>query len=248
MANLTEIKAPQSASSSAARSRRLLWIAAGLAVAWFVAAEAATFFWYSSHESKLPKNQLPASGEIVLDRLKKRVEAAGGVFKEQEIGDAAMEMLKCSFGRTLIWRGPDGAPMAVTAIRWSDRSIVGGVESMHNPGVCLRAAGWEIGEKTEFGVEDYCGANAEVTQWEVSQGGQRMMAYSAVFRRFAGEIAKDQTKFWNSKRFDSVLTGRRDAPVMILLAYLPVSDFGDSSTGHDRFGQIMKDVFCPAAP
>ncbi len=226
------------------RNHRLLWIVAGLVLAWFVAAEIANFAWYASHESGLAKNRLPSTGEQIFEKLKKFVAATGGQSKEQGIGDAAMEMLKCSYGRTLIWMESANDPVGVTTIRWNDRSIVGGLESMHNPGNCLRAAGWTIGKKTEFGTEDFCGANCEVTQWEVSQGGHQMLAYSAVFRRFTGAAPKPEKSFWNNKRLQPVFSGRRDAPVLILLGYLPVES-GSIDSGHVRFQQIMHAVFCP---
>jgi hypothetical protein len=224
----------------------LLFVIAGLVLLWFLAAEVATSFWYSSQEAKLPRNRVPATGEAVMERVKQVARETSADSKEQDIGAAAMEMLKCSYGKTLMWAdAPSFA--AMTVLKWDERSVVGGVDSMHNPGNCLAAAGWIVGKRTDLGVQDYCGTSCSVIEWEVSRGELKMRAFSAVFRRFAGEDAPVATGGWNSTRLKSVFTGRRDAPLLILLAYLPEGP--NPAEVPVRFREIMRSLFCesPAA-
>ena len=229
------------------KNSRFLWGCAVVVLVWFAGAEILTSGWYHSQESKLSPNPLPASGEVVISRLEKPISDSGATYSEKEIGDAAMEMLKCSYGRTLLWTGEAG-PQAVTTLKWSDRSVVSGVESMHNPGNCLKAAGWTIGKRTDYGVEKFGSVTAEVTQWEVSRGDLQMLAYSAVFRRFADRPAATTQKIWASTRLQPVLDGRRDAPVFILLAYLPLGPTGTESEVHARFQSLMRAIFGEPAP
>jgi len=228
-------------------SRRFLWGCAVVVLAWFVGAEILTSEWYHSQESKLSPNPLPASGEVVMSRLEKTISASGVPYSEKEIGDAAMDMLKCSYGRTLLWTEETG-PMAVTTLKWPDRSVVGGVEGIHNPGACLGAAGWKIGKRTDYGVEKFGSVTAEVTQWEVSRGDLQMLAYSAVFRRFSDRPITGTQKIWAATRLQPVLDGRRDAPVFILLAYLPLGPTGTESEVHARFQSLMRAIFGEPAP
>ncbi len=229
---------------SARKKMRLPLIVASLVLAWFLAAEIAAYAWYAFHESKLPRNPVPSSGEEVLKKVDVFATKNGRDVKEREIGDAAMEMLKTSYGRTLFWSTFAGSVSAVTVLKWDERSVVGGVDAMHNPGNCLGAAGWSVGSVTPLGVQSYCGVTAEVTKWAVSQQGIDMQAYSAVFRRYADtEMPAVLPNFWNNTRLRSVLSGRRDAPVMILLAYLPVDI--DAAAGDASFRRIMRAVFCP---
>jgi hypothetical protein len=226
-----------------ARKMRLPVIVAGIVLVWFAVAEIATYAWYAAHESKLPRNPVPATGEEVLKRARAFADDNGRGADEREIGDTAMEMLKCSFGKTLLWSSYGSGMSAVTILKWDERSVVGGVDAMHNPGTCLRAAGWTVGARSSLGVQNYCGVTAEVTRWEVSQQNTQMQAYSAIFRRYV-ETTKDEAgpKLWNSTRLKSVISGRRDAPLMILLAYLPVDI--DSAASDAKFQQIMKAIFC----
>ncbi len=65
-----------------------------------------------------------------------------------------------------------------------------------------------------------------------------MLAYGVVFRRYAEVTSsEDGAGFSNESRLRSVLSGRRDAPVMMLLAYLPRESM-DS-----RFTDIMNSIF-----
>jgi hypothetical protein len=117
---------------------------------------------------------------------------------------------------------------------------------MHNPGNCLGAAGWKVGARTVLGVREYCGVTCEVTRWNVSQGGVKMQAYSTVFRRYSEAVAEQASpRFWNDTRLKSVFTGRRDAPVLILLVYLPIGR--DDAEADTRFDEIMRAVFCKSA-
>lgn len=218
--------------------RRLALLIGGAVVVWFAASEFGTRFWYASHEAKLPRNPPLPDGPTLVQRIDSFAARSSGVKpSEQEIGAAAMEMLKCSFGKMVIWPSEQG-PMAATVLRWSDRSVVGGVESMHNPGNCLKAAGWAVAERRDLGFENFRGAGAEVTGWAVSRPGLKMWAFSAVFRRFTETPKSDGATFWNSKRLESVLEGRRDAPQLIVLGYVPASTSVEDA--HARFSEILR--------
>jgi len=219
-------------------------LALGLGIAvvvWFAGGELATHFWYAFHEAKLPRNRELPDGPVLVQRIDDFAKNTGVAPKEQEIGPAAMEILKCSFGKMVIWPSEDG-PMAATVLKWSDQSTVGGVENLHNPGACLQAAGWAIGDRTEFGTENFCGAKAEVIGWDVSRSGLKMRAFSAIFRRFPMQKRSAVGTFWNNDRLESVLAGRRDAPQLIVLGYVPVTAAADDA--HARFGAILRAALC----
>ena len=236
-------KMKEVAAAAPSRRNRLLFVVAGLVLAWFAVAEVASQFWYFTHESKLPKNPVPVSGAEILRRARQFADENGSQLSERDIGSTATEMLKCSYGKTLAWFNPRGAMSALTVLKWDERSVVGGVESMHNPGNCLGAAGWTIGARTALGVENFCGVTCEVVKWDVSQSGFNMQAYSAVFRRYSEtEALSEGAQFWNNGRLRSVLSGRRDAPVLILLAYLPAGN--DSKAVDENFRQIMRSILC----
>jgi len=228
---------------STPRKYRLLTIVAVTLLAWFALAEVVSHAWYFVHESKFKRNPIPATGEELVGRIHRFAEDGGGFgISEQSIPSAAMEMLNCGYGRTLSWSNM-GSVSAVTILRWLDRSSSGGVESSHNPGTCLKAAGWTVGKSTLLGIEDYCGVTAEVTEWEVERPGIKMLAYSAVFRRFAGAPSIKRILSRNDERWGAVFAGRRDAPVLVVLAYLS-ADPSDSLAPRERFRQIMKAGFC----
>jgi hypothetical protein len=220
---------------------RLAFVLGVALVTWFAAGELFTHFWYASHEARLPKNRPLPDGAVLVKRIDDLARSSGAQPKEQEIGAAAMEILKCSFGKMVIWAGENG-PMAATVLKWSDQSTVGGVENLHNPGACLQAAGWAIGAKTEFGTEDYCGAEAEVIGWDVSRPGLKMRAFSAIFRRFPMQRRSAFGSFWNNDRLESVLAGRRDAPLLIVLGYVPITTSADDA--HVRFQQVLHAALC----
>jgi hypothetical protein len=219
-----------------------LALALGVAlVVWFGAGEIFTHFWYAFHEARLPKNRPLPDGSVLVKRIDALARSSGAQPKEQEIGPAAMEMLKCSFGKMVIWPGENG-PLAATVLKWNERSVVSGVESMHNPGNCLRAAGWQVGVRTDVGVEDYCGVSGDITCWEVSRPGIRMRAFLAVFRRFAEDKKPKVNSFWNSNRLEPVITGRRDAPRLIILGYVPAE--ASISEAHATFQSILHAALC----
>lgn len=230
------------------RFRLALGIVLTLVIAWFAAAEWATHAWYASHEARLTRNALPDDPAHVLDKLKAFVGRDGAPYRQQNVGAAAMEMLKCRFGESIYWLNETG-PAAVTILKWDDNSIVGGVEGMHNPGVCLSSAGWTIKGERSLGLLDFSGATAEVKEWNVSRGTLDMRAFSAVFRRFA-TTGVEKTDRIHSERLDAVLAGRRDAPVYVVLAYLPAS-VSDAQV-NKLFRELMDSIFAgspaPANP
>ena len=222
-------------------------IAVGVAVlAWFALAEVGTYFWYASHEAGMPLNKLPASGREMMDNLRELVKANGEVATGKDVDEMAMDTLKASFGHTLSWREIEG-PAAVTVLGWNLRNAVGGAETMHNPGKCLRAAGWQVGAHTDFGTEVICGTSCDVAQWEVSREDFRMLAFSAVIRRFADEPHKFKTSFRYENRMRSVVDGRRDAPVFIVLGYLPLASEADVPAVRARFQKILRAILCGSA-
>lgn len=231
----------RSRAAGAGAGLKLALIVAAVVVAWFALSEVATESWFAIHEAKLAKNRTIPDGPALLKRIEDYATASGAQVSERDIGSAAMEMLKCSYGRMAIWSGPEGS-MAATILRWDGSSMVSGVESMHNPSKCLGAAGWEIGARTDFGIEDYCGVSGDVTGWDVSRPGVKMRAFIAVFRRFAEDKKPKANSFWNSNRLEPVLTGRRDAPRLIVLGYVPAEASVDEA--HATFQSILHAALC----
>jgi hypothetical protein len=221
------------------RSKWILISVAGFVVIWFALAEISTEAWYYVHESKLKRNPALAEGAEIVRRLRQRAEQNGTFqIKEQDIGSAATDILKCSYGKTLTWVNDQGVA-AVTVLRWGDRSTAGGVESSHNPGGCLAAAGWTVGAQTDLGFEDYYGTTAYVTEWQVRRPDIEMLAYSAVFRRFAGAPIIERKTSRNDLRLGAVWSGRRDAPVLVILVYLP-GDPSEVAAKREQFKEIMQ--------
>jgi hypothetical protein len=229
--------------------RRLVLAALLAIVLWFGVSEAVTRWWYTTNEAKLQRNLVPESGDEVVSRLRTFAESQGALgIKVEGVGDSAIEMLKCSFGETVSWETP-GSFSAASVLKWDDRSAVGGTEVMHNPGNCLRSAGWTILDKATLGSKTFHGATAEVTSWDVEQSGMQMKAFIAVFRRF-GDLdrsERDARRYWNASRLDSVIEGRRDAPLMILLVYLPLGFADSPSVAKERFESIMNAALAPAS-
>lgn len=239
--NPMKSKPTSSASYSKGISRPVLVIA-GIVVIWFVVSEVATAWWYDTNEAKLPRNVVPEQGGEVVDRLKQLADEQGATsVKVEGVGTAAMEMLKCNFGETVSWSS-DFSFSAASVLRWSERSSVAGTEAMHNPGSCLRGAGWKILGQSDLGVMHFNGSVAEVTEWDVEQGSVRMKAFISVFRRFGNpeKDTRDRKRYWNAARLDPVIDGRRDAPLMILLVYLPMGGLDTPETTRARFMTIME--------
>jgi len=238
-----EGRAPETEKSPARRAWRWVFLVAALTILWFAAGEGLTWYWYASHEGKMAVNKVPAGGKL-LTAIQSAVDSEGGYqIQDRDIGSTATEMLKCSYGRTLSWSDAYG-PSAMTVLEWGEHSYVGGVEDMHNPGVCLRAAGWTIGASRSLGIQRYGDATCETTVWDIQQGALSMHAFSAVFRRFqeAEKVDAELGKYWNSTRLRSVFSGRRDAPVLIVLGYFPEGG-AFSSTPEERFDQVMRAAF-----
>lgn len=217
------------------RPRRILWWACGFVVVWFLGAEIFTHYWYASREGQFTLNVMPRDADVALERLKGFVKQEGSQFRQQNIGTAAMEMLKCRFGESIYWMA-DGEPAAATILKWDDFSVYNGVEGMHNPGICLGSAGWIIHGSKQLGLQRFGGADAEVSEWEVSRPSLEMRAFSAVFRRFASTGVVAQNRFFFGQRLDAVLAGRRDAPIYIILVYLP------ESLGEKRINAMFREL------
>jgi len=239
-----EERTPAIQKSPAARRWQWLSVFVGMVVLWLAIGEGVTWYWYASHESKMKVNRIP-SGEKLLAGIRAAVDSRGGYQqKEQGIGTSAQEMLKCSYGQTFYWADGYGTS-ALTVLEWGEHSYVGGVEDMHNPGICLGAAGWTIGASKSLGIQHYGDASCETTQWEIHQGGISMHAFSAVFRRFAEAEKLDAEigKYWNSTRLRSVLSGRRDAPILIVLGYISDADSPFAPSPASRFEEILRAAF-----
>jgi hypothetical protein len=206
---------------------------------WFALSEIGTNYWYASHEARMPKNKLPESGEAIVKRLRDFLEQHGGYSAEQEVDETTMGILKASFGRTVTWQ-QNGMPAAATILEWKGRNAVGGAETMHNPGKCLRAAGWKVESSSPFDLEEYGGTSCDVAQWKVSRGDFRIAAFSAVLRRYTGEPHKFETHFKYDNRLRSVIDGRRDAPAFIILAYLPLPADGDTNLVRAQFQEMLR--------
>lgn len=235
-------KSTENPPSKSTRSNWAFLVVVVAVVGWFVASEAATAWWYGSNEAQLPRNQVPTNGDEVVERLKAFANDQGAfAVKVEGVGTAAMEMLKCNFGETVSWNS--GLTFsAASVLKWDERSAVAGTEAVHNPGICLRGAGWTILGTSDLGVMQFDGTTAEVTEWDVEQGGIKMKAFISVFRRFAYQEkdSRNPRRYWNAARLDPVFDGRRDAPLMILLVYLPV-DFAETPEGtRERFRSIMQ--------
>jgi hypothetical protein len=109
----------------------------------------------------------------------------------------------------------------------------------------LKSAGWIVGDQTDFGTEDFCGTKAEVMGWDVSRPGLKMRAFSAIFRRFPQQKRSPVGSFWNNDRLESVLAGRRDAPLLIVLGYVPITTSADDA--HSRFREVVHAMLCEGA-
>lgn len=226
------------------RSWRWLFVIAAIIIAWFCAGEIFTWYWYASHESKMTPNKIP-DGDKLLGRFRTAIESRGGYqLQDKDIGEGAVDMLKCAYGHTLYWSDAYG-PSAVTVLEWGTRSYVGGVENLHNPGICLRSAGWIVGESKSLGVQRYGDVTCETTEWKVQQGAVSMRAYSAVFRRFSETEKVDPQihDYWDATRLRSVFSGRRDAPILIVLGYFSETEDPFATSAGTRFEQIMHEVF-----
>lgn len=230
-------------------SRRWLAIAV-IAVAvggWFAVAEFGTAWWYAKNEATLPRNDVPADGADVVARIQTYADRQGAFeVKVEPVAATAMEMLKCSFGETVSWQNTH-AFAAASVLRWDERSAVAGTETMHNPGNCLRGAGWNILTKNDLGAMRFHDSVADVTEWDVEQSGIGMKAFIAVFRRF-GEVEREQRdprRYWNAARLDPVFDGKRDAPLMIVLVYLPIGFSDTDMAVRERFRAIMDSALNP---
>ncbi len=170
-----------------------------------------------------------------------------GETTESEVPDVAMEMLKAEEGRTIHWQAGLREAGALTILRWGDRSNVQGVEAAHNPGVCMRAAGWEVSEKEQSYTTDICDRSVEIGSWEVSRPGLKMRAYSCIIRRFREPAGYGTERtFWNSDRLKAVVAGRRDAPRLVLLVYLPLT--GSPAESGEDLQAILKATLCGQEP
>lgn len=143
-------------------------IVIALVIAWFALSELGTAAWYGSSESTLTRNPSLASAETLSAKYQARLTEFGASdLAETDVPDVAMEMLKASGGKTINWRGGEIPGGAVTILRWGDDSNVQGVEGPHNPGVCMKAAGWEVSERLETSSRMVCGFSVEIGRWEV---------------------------------------------------------------------------------
>ena len=135
--------------------------------------------------------------------------------------------------------GRSGQGGAVTVIGWGDRSNVQGLENTHNPSVCMAGAGWNVSDQLKSTTQEINGRSVDIGLWDVSRPGLKMSAYSCIVRRFQEPATYTAERtFWNSDRLKAVLAGRRDAPRLMLLVYLPQSD--NRAEKNDDFEKILR--------
>jgi hypothetical protein len=85
-----------------------------------------------------------------------------------------------------------------------------------------------------------------LSPWQVSRQNLKMLAYSAVFRRFSGAPTIERSSSRNDIRWGSVLSGRRDAPVLVMLVYIAATP-EEQAAARGKLDEIMKATFCTPA-
>ncbi len=220
--------------------KKLFLIALGFVIAWIAVSEIGTALWYGSAESKLTENKpLPPAEEIASSLARYLEEQGGAQVEKTEVPEVSMEILKAETGETIQWSGGLARGGAVTVIGWGDRSNVQGLENSHNPSVCMSGAGWNVSDQLKSYTEQIDGRSVEIGLWDVSRPGLKMSAYSCIVRRFQEPATYTAERtFWNSDRLKAVLAGRRDAPRLMLLVYLPQSD--NRAEKNEDFEKILE--------
>jgi exosortase len=102
--------------------------------AWIATTEAATEFWYRSHESHLIPNP----------RWTVAWPADSPKFRQNKLPESSLAILRCSTSQAASWQDDDGNQWSAFFLRWEPGRNSAQLAKGHRPEICLPAAGLNL--------------------------------------------------------------------------------------------------------
>jgi exosortase len=196
-----------------------LW--AGLSIiAWLGVTEAATEFWYRSHEAHLVPN---ARWTVAWPTGSPR-------FSRRNLPEKSLAILRCSNSESVSWQDEDGNQWSAFFLRWEPGKNSAQLAKGHRPEICLPAAGAQL-------VDDLGQVAFQVNGIEMlfrhetfeSRGGLLHVFYSLCsdFRAANEEpLLENGTE---ASRLQAVLAGKRNLGQQVLEIALQEPDSSDEA-------------------
>lgn len=165
-----------SAASSLPRNTRLPIIALCAVIAFFGLSELATQAWYAWQESKREVTQ-PWKVDWPTE---KDAEARGFLrFQERALTSAEQELLRYQTGHAANWRSPEGAAWTAFYFTWPLDYRLNQMDLVHNPTVCLPAAGLNLVRSLPETEQTIGGETVKMHGWEFEREGQQIYVFVA---------------------------------------------------------------------
>lgn len=178
-----------------------------LVLALGVSAEAATQFWYRSHESESARLQ---------PWMVSWPSAAPG-WKEVPVAESAQELLRYNEGGGGMWSGEDGHNFTMYFFRWLPGRTAGLFIKNHRPDICLPASGMTLRGDVRHRLFNVNGVTLPIRSYVFEHGGEALHVYYCYWDGTppaAGAV--DQEDWTAAGRLEAVRRGKRDVGTQML--------------------------------
>lgn len=220
---------------SAARfGARLPLIAAGAVLGWFLISELATQAWYLFQEARHPvtsewKVEWPAADDAY---------RRGFVdFQERPMTDSEKEILRYDSSHAASWRDAEGGQWSAFLLQWHRDPRLNQMDLIHNPTVCLAAAGLTLVGTLPEREHRLGGESVRFHGWKFERGGVPYFVFIGTrwnrdFAPFAYRQGGLQMRAGNLWR---AVVGNRENPLQTMeLVGVGFSSVAEAERGLDR--------------
>ncbi len=215
--------------TSGSRLPRLLLIAV---LALGVSAEAATQFWYRSHESESSR----------LQPWTVTWPSASPGWKEVPVAESAQELLRYNEGGGGMWTGEDGHNFTMYFFRWLPGRTAGLFIKNHRPDICLPASGMTLRGDVRHRLFVVNGVTLPIRSYVFEHGGEALHVYYCYWDGTppaAGSV--DQEDWTAAGRLEAVRRGKRDVGTQMLefVAWGYETEDAAEKAARDQFAKIV---------
>lgn len=172
-----------------------------------VSAEAATQFWYRSHEAE--------SARLQAWTVTWPSQAPG--WKDVPVAENAQELLRYNEGGGGMWTGDDGHNYTMYFFRWLPGRTAGLFIKNHRPDICLPASGMSLRGDVRHRLFTVNGVTLPIRSYVFEHGAQSLHVYYCYWDGTPpAAAAVDQEDWTAAGRLEAVRRGKRDVGTQML--------------------------------
>lgn len=205
------------------------------ACTWLVASEAATRYWYSSHEKKLPP---PITWHVAWPKQAPH-------FAQGEFAQRTLALLKFNQGGTASWIADAGYPFQMYYLDWEPGRVSKFLSSSHYPTVCLPATGLNL--VSEMGVWDCKLGELQIpfASYLFDERGRDVYVFHAIIedRPLRPGEHFSYRQVTSSERLTSVMRGERNLGQHVI--GIALRGAASPADARDIVVRVLKDVIRP---